>query len=441
MQTSPINIPTDSLGDLVNLQLTQGTSTAIPDYLNDSKDGSTLGDIEQEQAKPRNKSQHRSVTSVPEERLSQALTMAEEFIQRKELHKAIRELIRCLALTRIIHGDGHWRLAQSFANLAHGYLTLRGLPAQARAHAESAKDILLNTVLATESEEEKQEILGTLVTIYYTLGMAHLMQNNGRESYLNLQKVEQIMRELQALNRKDVTRLKTSKNDITIALGRACLLQNKLSLAVDYFEKAIDHVISVEGDTTPELINLYQDIAKAEQLRKINGKAIEHLLQAHSISVALYKKDSVEAARTGLLLARAHSASEIFQHVQAAEMYFVESLNAYRVTLGPYDTQTLSAVLEFSKWLVQVGRNQEAYNLLNDSFKSEENTDVDFSEKMAEIQHIMGSICLAEGKMRKAYKLLKKCLEIQNVVYGSQHKKTKETQELLNMLQRSQGGS
>ncbi|XP_030048880.1 tetratricopeptide repeat protein 23-like [Microcaecilia unicolor] len=440
MQASPICIPTDSMGDLRNLKLTQEAYTTLPDYLNNSMDGSTLEDSEKEPAKPRNKLQHRSVTSVPQEKLSQALTMAEKFIQEKELLKANKELIRCVALTRIIHGDGHWKLAQSFANLAHGYLTLQGLPVQAKAHAEAAKDILLNTVQATKSEEEKKEILGTLVTIYYTIGMAHLMQGTGRESYLNLQKVEQILREMQGLNRNEIPELKTSENDITIALGRACLLQNKLTLAVEYFENAINYITSMEGDTVPELINLYQDIAKAEQLRKMPERAIEHLLQAHSISVALYKKDSVEAARTGILLARAHAASEILQYIQAAEIYFVESLNAYRMTLGPDDIHTLSTVVEFSKWLIQVGNKQEAYDLLNDCFKCEEDTDLDLSEKMAEIQNLMGSICLAEGKLQKACKLLKKCLEIQNVVYGSQHKKTKETLELLNMLQRSRGG-
>nr|XP_033788944.1 tetratricopeptide repeat protein 23-like isoform X2 [Geotrypetes seraphini] len=419
--------------------MTQETDTSLPDYLHNSMDGSTLEDSDKKPAKPKNKFQHRKVTSVPQEKLAQALTMVEKFIQEKEILKANKELIRIVALTRIVHGDGHWRLAQSFANLAHGYLTLRGFPAQAKAHAESAKDILLSTVQATKSEEEKKEILGTLVTIYYTIGMAHLMQDNGRESYLSLQKVEQIMREMQGLHRNEIPELKTSENDIRIALGRACLLQNKLTLAIEYFEKAINYIISENGDTVTELINLYQDIAKAEQLRKMPEKAIEHLLQAHSIAVALYKKESIEAAQTGILLARAHAASEIFQNIQAAEMYFVESVYAYRMTRGPDDSHTLNTIVEFSKWLIQVGKKQEAYDLLNDSFKCEEDIDLDFSEKKAEIRHLMGSICLAEGKLQKAYKLLKKCLEIQNVVYGSQHKKTKETWELLNMLQRSRG--
>ena len=38
----------------------------------------------------------------------------------------MRELIRCTALCRIVHGDGHWKQARSHANLAEGYFDLKG---------------------------------------------------------------------------------------------------------------------------------------------------------------------------------------------------------------------------------------------------------------------------------------------------------------------------
>lgn len=40
--------------------------------------------------------------------------------------QANRELIRCVILSRIIFGEEHWKCAQALANLAYGYLTLRG---------------------------------------------------------------------------------------------------------------------------------------------------------------------------------------------------------------------------------------------------------------------------------------------------------------------------
>lgn len=40
--------------------------------------------------------------------------------------KANKELIRCFVLSRIVFGKEHWKCAQALANLAYGYLILRG---------------------------------------------------------------------------------------------------------------------------------------------------------------------------------------------------------------------------------------------------------------------------------------------------------------------------
>ena len=40
--------------------------------------------------------------------------------------EGVAELVRCVALSRVLFGDGHWRLAQAYTDLAHAYLHLRG---------------------------------------------------------------------------------------------------------------------------------------------------------------------------------------------------------------------------------------------------------------------------------------------------------------------------
>lgn len=55
--------------------------------------------------------------------------------------------------------------------------TSPGLPAQAKKHAESAKNTLLTWKGKTTSDKEKKEILDALVMLYYTLGVAWLLQN------------------------------------------------------------------------------------------------------------------------------------------------------------------------------------------------------------------------------------------------------------------------
>ncbi|XP_019373525.1 PREDICTED: tetratricopeptide repeat protein 23-like [Gavialis gangeticus] len=403
--------------------------------MDESNDESTVGDSEGEEKTMRTEALCTDWASTPREKLQGAMKMAEKFIEEKEVHKAIRELTRYVALTRIIYGDGHWKMAQAFTNLAHGYMILQGLTAQAIQHAELARHALLTRGhLPSSSLGEKGEILGTLVTLFYTLGAAHLAQNNGKESYVNLQKAEKIMEELQELDGGVITGLKISQKDLVITLGRTCLQQNKLGFATGYFEKAVTAVTSAEGDMAPELISLYQEIAQMEQLKENHEKAIGYLLKAHSICVALHRELSIEAAQTELLLGKAYAATGEEQHIVAAERHFTGSLSAYQTMLSADDTQTLRAVTEFSKWLVHIGKKQQAYKLLDDSLKANIDINGDFSEKTVEIYHLMGSICLAEGEIREAHQLFNKCLQIQLAVYGPQHRKPRAMQELLNML-------
>ncbi|XP_075118265.1 tetratricopeptide repeat protein 23-like [Leptodactylus fuscus] len=429
MSSVPIRIPTDSTYDEPgSLCTTLKTEPAIHeedssllDYTKRSCDGS--------EAPPHGLKNRK----LPVDKLFRAQQMAEQYTKDNALLKAHKELIRCVALSRIIHGDGHWRLAKAFAELAYSFLTVRGLPVQARQHAESAKTILLRGVDMSKSVEEKREVLGTLVTIYYTLGVSHLLQNNGRESYLSLQKVEKIVEELEELQEKTSVLGKISDKDIALAQGRACVLQEKLSLALNFFEQAVQIVVSSEGDSSGELIAIYRDMARTEQMKRRHDQAIHYLLQAHSICQAVYKNLSVEAAQTGLLLAKAYAAAAGRpEYNDSAAKYFTESLSVYRVVLGPDDPQTLNTCVEYSKWLIQIGKTQEAYKMLQEALGSE----TEYSETMADMLSIMGSIHLAEGRIQKGYRLLKKCLEIQMAVYGSQHNKSRETQNLLTTLQR-----
>ena len=40
--------------------------------------------------------------------------------------RAVCSRVRCVALTRIIFGDSHWKLAQAYSKLAQAYLEQRG---------------------------------------------------------------------------------------------------------------------------------------------------------------------------------------------------------------------------------------------------------------------------------------------------------------------------
>ena len=40
--------------------------------------------------------------------------------------RAVYDRVRCVALTRIIYGDNHWRLAKAYSKLSQAYLEQRG---------------------------------------------------------------------------------------------------------------------------------------------------------------------------------------------------------------------------------------------------------------------------------------------------------------------------
>ncbi|OWK02348.1 hypothetical protein Celaphus_00018070, partial [Cervus elaphus hippelaphus] len=327
--------------------------TKIPEHQRTDESSPTSGSEESEED---TKAKEKAIDcmSHPKEKLAQSQKKIAQLIKRKKNIEANKELIRCVILSRIIFGEEHWKCAQALATLAYGYLTLR---AQAKKHAESAKNVLLTWKGTTTSDKEEKQILETLVMLYYTLG-----------AYFNLQKSERNMKELR----------KSYKGSTCGASLANC----RLNLALIYFEKVVDNVIANKGDNTSDLVSLYQEMAQIEQLRRNHEHAIQYLHQIdYKISIMFGIKDIIG---------------------NAVGLYFMKSITAYQTTLGPDDYETLTTVEEFCKWLVQNGEKQEAYRLLKASLRSHLISYGDCSEKVAERFYNMGKICFAKGELRKA---------------------------------------
>nr|XP_035147596.2 tetratricopeptide repeat protein 23-like isoform X2 [Callithrix jacchus] len=437
MRASPIRIPTVSNDIDWDFCFRSPQQTEIPAHQQTNELCPTGGSEEnEEETKAKEEEEAMDCMSHPKDKLAQSQKRVAQLIKEKMNTQANKELIRCVILSRIIFGDHHWKCARALTNLAYGYLTLRGLPVQAKKHAASAKSTLLTWKANTTSNKEKEEILEALVMLYYTLGVAWLLQNRGREAYFNLQKAERNMKELKELRKGGVCELEVSEKDLTLALGRASLAIHRLNLALAYFGKAIGDVIAAKSDRTSDLISLYEETAQIEQLRKNHNQAIQYLQQAHSICVSLFTEVSPKTAEMSALLAKAYAMSGEAQHRDAAEIYFIKSINAYGATLGSEDFETLNTIAEFCKWLVQNGKKQEAHRLLKSSLKSQIISYGDYSKNVAESFYNMGRICFAKGEHRRAIQLLRKCLMIQILAYGGEHSKSRETKSLLTLLQR-----
>uniref|UniRef100_A0A673SWY9 Tetratricopeptide repeat domain 23 like n=1 Tax=Suricata suricatta TaxID=37032 RepID=A0A673SWY9_SURSU len=387
MQASPIRIPTVSNDTDWDSCFHLSQQAKIPAYQHRDELCSSSGSGESEDDTEAKEEVAVGCMSLPKDKLAQSQKKIAQLIKKKMNIQANKELIRCVILSRIIFGEEHWKCAEALASLAYGYLTLRGLPAQAKKHAESAKTTLLIWKGNTTSSKERKDILGALVMLYYTVGVAWLLQNRGREAYFNLQKAERNMKELRELYKGSVRRLQVSEKDLMIALGRASLAVHRLNLALAYFEKAIGIVIAAKGDRASDLVSLYEEIAHIEQLRRNHDQAIQYLQQAYSICVSLFTEVSPQTAEASALLAKAHALSGEAQRRDAVETYFIKSISAYQATLGPTDYETLTTVEEFCKWLVQNGEKQ--------------------------------------------------CLMIQILLYGSEHSKSRDTKDLLTLMRRA----
>ena len=109
------------------------------------------------------------------------------------------EFIRCTALTRIVFGSKHWRVAKAHSDLAAAYFDLKGwfvklnanwiecyldweetriftgYAPQAEQHAEVARGIIRSAEMAF-APSEKLKIFEVIISIHYTLGRAHAQQ-------------------------------------------------------------------------------------------------------------------------------------------------------------------------------------------------------------------------------------------------------------------------
>uniref|UniRef100_K1RC16 Tetratricopeptide repeat protein 23 n=1 Tax=Magallana gigas TaxID=29159 RepID=K1RC16_MAGGI len=77
------------------------------------------------QRSPRKNGRSKIDMTPPDKKLKVAEKKVVRFTENGKVDKVITELTKCLALNRILHGAGHWKLARCHANLAEAYLDLK----------------------------------------------------------------------------------------------------------------------------------------------------------------------------------------------------------------------------------------------------------------------------------------------------------------------------
>ncbi|XP_052785685.1 tetratricopeptide repeat protein 23-like [Mya arenaria] len=389
------------------------------------------------------KNGNKSVNMTPPNKLlEKAVKLIEKFVEKGKADRVIQERVKILALTRIVYGSTHWRLAEAHVNLAQDYLELKNFTAQAEYHAENAMQIMLNSVSTTTSEQEKANVFSVLFRLNYIQGKAQVALKKYAEADAAFKKAD---RAYQASSKLScVTDDECDDMEIKLAQGRARLSwrQKKYAVAGSEYDKVIDLTKRRYGEDALELIELYQENGRLEQSKGRHAnhdKAIEMFLQAHSIAAARYKYASEEIVDTALALAQAYSTTGREEAESSAESYLNECLGSCTAVYGPDHKKTLEVHDELARLLVRSDRQTEAMDILKSSIPLKNEVYGDYSENVADTHKLMASIHLAQGSIEKALRCYKRCLNIEVLVLGKNHKKTKDSERTIDILMASPG--
>ncbi|KAJ8417404.1 hypothetical protein AAFF_G00286310 [Aldrovandia affinis] len=219
--------------------------------------------------------------------------------------------------------------------------------------------------------------------------------------------------------------------EIATSLSRLCQRQGRSKEALCQCERALR---LVEGRWGPaEACAVYRDMAAVEQAEGRLDRAIQHLLQARS--VAQSQDPGVWRRPASPTAWRWHTPRPAWAQSQdRALRFFEESLGAYVSTLGPQDVLTLSVQDDLCRLHLLTGQQERAVKLQRESLALKRGLFGDLSPEVANTLQLIGGVEMTQGDMRRAHKTMSKCLEIQKLLLGPQHRKTRATQQTVDML-------
>ncbi|XP_065813351.1 tetratricopeptide repeat protein 23 [Labrus bergylta] len=370
----------------------------------------------------------------PEEKLRHFEGRAQNHEENQEFDACIQDLVRCVALTRLVYGEGHLKLAQVHVRLAKAYFQFKGWGLQAKEHLALARELLPFCSSISSCEVEKLEALLCLLSVHLTQGGSALLTANLEEAESSFLEAEQVLEELHQLG--DINQEEKIKTELEICNGlfRVYKRQNRPEEALHQCEKSL-HFLKDCGK--PEkMCSVYRDMAAIEQDKGHLDQAIEHLTKAHAIAVS-HSPEEVEGAQISHSLALIFSAATEPHHNDSAGQYFEQSLCAYKKSVGPQDPAFLAVQDDFCRFLLFSGQQERCVEIQKASLPSKRSTFGELSAEVAETLQLIGSVEMTEGRMKQAHRTMTKCLEILSLLYGHQHKKTKATQKAVDMLARA----
>ncbi|KAM9854766.1 tetratricopeptide repeat protein 23 [Aulostomus maculatus] len=380
---------------------------------------------------------------APHEKLRYVERRAQHHEDNGQFDACIHDLVRCVALTRLAFGEGHVKVGQAHARLAKAYLQFKGWGLQASEHASLAREQLPFCSPSSSCRGEKLEVLSCLLSIHLTQGGAALLTtqypsnydkgilSEAESSYLE---AKQILEELHQHGGNSQEEKMKTELEVFTGLSRVYKRQNKPEEALNQCEKSLQ--LLKDADKPEKTCLVYREMASIEQDRGYFDRAIAHLSEAHAIAVS-HSPEELEGAQISHSLALILAATAEPQHNDSAGRYFEESLHSYKNIVGPQGRAFLTAQDDFCRFLLLSGQQERCVEIQRASLSSKRSTFGDLSAEVADTLQLIGSVEMTEGRMSQAHGTMIKCLEIQTLLYGPQHKKTKATQKAVDILTRA----
>uniref|UniRef100_A0AAQ4PP37 Tetratricopeptide repeat domain 23 n=1 Tax=Gasterosteus aculeatus aculeatus TaxID=481459 RepID=A0AAQ4PP37_GASAC len=437
-----------------------------------------------------------------------------------EWDACIQDLVRCVALCRLLSADDRLKLAQAHARLATAYFQLKGWGLQAKEHSALARELLLPLCSPTSScRDDELQVLVCLLSVHLTHGGASLQTDNLEEAECSFLEAERVLGELHQLGGINQEEKMKTELEISTCLSRVYRRLSRPEEALSRCEKSLQWL--KDCGKPEKTCCVYRDMAAIEQDEGHLDQAIEHLTKAHAIAMS-HCPEELEGAQISHSLALILSSAAEPHHNDSAGCYFEESLSAYANSAGPEDPAFLAAQDDFCRFLLRSGQQEvththththkqtlpenatsvisskeryinhilanvftlfipccsmetpsefvtvtgDLFHLLigmycsspprrergdssifnvpfqrcveiqKASLAKKRTTFGDLSAEVADTLLLIGSVEMSEGRLKPAHRTMSKCLEIQSLLYGPQHKKTKATQKAVDILAR-----
>ncbi|XP_004693154.1 PREDICTED: tetratricopeptide repeat protein 23 isoform X2 [Condylura cristata] len=378
-----------------------------------------------------NKLPQTALFQPPREKLQLCEEKVKSFSSNHKYKEAVQELVRCVALTRICYGDSHWKLAEAHVHLAQGYLQLTGMSLQAKKHAEKAKEILTDSI--TPPYNDDTDVFKCSIELFHTMGRALLALQKFKDASENLTKAERLSKELLQCGRIIKEEWVEIQARIKLSFAQVYQGQKKSKEALPLYQEALEYIESSKGERSLECVPVLRELAGAEQALGFHDAAVNHQLQAHLI-VLSRNPSPEEAGGSAYAVARTAVASGRPEHHDVAEQYFQESMANLKDVKGARNAKFLTTQDEYCHFLQVTGQQERATAILKESLEAKVGVFGDLSPEVAETYRLLSAADLEQKNHSGAHKKLKKCLQIQTLLYGPQDKRTVATQQAVNTL-------